>query len=59
MGNIKNILQHCQENEKDYIDYGVEEKNENRLINLGWIQALRFIEQNFDIEEKQVREDEN
>ena len=56
MGSLKNILINCQENEKEYIAYGVEEKNENRLINLGWIQALRFIEQNFYIEEKTIND---
>ena len=59
MGSIKNLLLHCQQNENDYKKYEEVmswEKNENRLINLGWIQALRFIEQNFDAEEKTINE---
>ena len=58
MGSIKNILLHCQQNEKDFKKHAETmswEKNENRLINLGWIQALRFVEQNFDSEEKTMK----
>ena len=57
MGSIKNLLLHCQQNENDYKKYEETmswEKNENRLINLGWIQALRYVENNFDIEEKTI-----
>ena len=59
MGSIKNLLLHCQQNENDYKKYEETmswEKNENRLINLGWIQALRFVENNFDSNEKTITE---
>ena len=57
MGSLKEILTLCQENEKDFKKYEEVmswEKNENRLINLGWIQALRFVENNLDSEEKTI-----
>jgi|TARA_R100000049_G_C1858211_1_gene22773 hypothetical protein len=60
MGSLKEILIQCQENEKDFKIHagGMSSgENENRLINLGWIQALRFIEQNFDAEEKTIKEE--
>ena len=57
MGSIKNLLLHCQQNDKEYKKHEEAmswEKYENRLINLGWIQALRFVENNFDSEEKTI-----
>ena len=64
MGNLKNILIHCQENEKKYkkiMDYDINDvdelmQDEARLINYGWIQALRFVQDNFDIEFNTITE---
>ena len=66
MGSLKNILIHCQENEEKYkkiMPYlheldDVDEltQDEARLINYGWIQALRFIQSNFAIEFNTITE---
>ena len=64
MGNLKNILIHCQENEEKYkkiMDYDINDvdelmQDEARLINYGWIQALRFVQSNFDIEFNTIKE---
>ena len=64
MGNLKNILIYCQENERKYKEImpyeldNVDEltQDESRLINYGWIQALRFIQNNFDIEFNTIAE---
>ena len=64
MGNLKNILIHCQENEEKYkkiMPYELDDvdeltQDEARLINYGWIQALRFIQSNFDIEFNTITE---
>jgi len=64
MGSLKNILIHCQENEKKYkkiMDYDINDvdelmQDEARLINYGWIQALRFVQDNFDIEFNTITE---
>ena len=64
MGNLKNILIHCQENEEKYkkiMDYDINDvdelmQDEARLINYGWIQALRFVQDNFDIEFNTITE---
>ena len=52
MGSVKNVLLHCLENDKDYVKYGVE--NKGKWINQGWIEALEFVERNFDTEEKTI-----
>ena len=64
MGNLKNILIQCQENEEKYkkiMDYDINDvdklmQDEARLINYGWIQALRYIQSNFDIEFNTITE---
>ena len=68
MGSLKNILIHCQEEEKKYkkmMSYDITEivndvdeltQDEARLINYGWIQALRFVQNNFDIEFNTIAE---
>tara|TARA_R100001530_G_scaffold132990_1_gene105896 strand:- start:685 stop:906 length:222 start_codon:yes stop_codon:yes gene_type:complete len=64
MGNLKNILIHCQENEEKYkkiMDYDINDvdelmQDEARLINYGWIQALRFVQSNFDVEFNTIAE---
>ena len=64
MGSLKNILIHCQEEEKKYkkmMSYELDDvdeltQDEARLINYGWIQALRFVQSNFDIEYNTITE---
>ena len=64
MGNLKNILIYCQENEEKYkkiMPYELDDvdkltQDEARLINYGWIQALRFIQDNFAIEFNTITE---
>ena len=65
MGSLKNILIHCQENEKKYkkmMPYEIDDTDELtddecRFINIGWIQALRFVQSNFDIEFNTIKEE--
>tara|TARA_R100001530_G_C4224873_1_gene130999 strand:+ start:308 stop:487 length:180 start_codon:yes stop_codon:yes gene_type:complete len=59
MGSIKNILLHCQENEKQFQEYGVMLDNPNRLINRGWIEALQFVEEHFDVDLTTIQEKGN
>ena len=64
MGSLKNILIHCQESEekfKEIMPYEIDDvdehtEDEKRFINYGWIQALRFIQSNFDIEFNTITE---
>jgi len=64
MGSLKNILIHCQENEKKFkeiMPYELDDVDgltvrDGRLINYGWIQALRFVQSNFDIEFNTITE---
>ena len=65
MGSLKNILIHCQENEKKFkeiMPYELDDVDgltarDGRLINYGWIQALRFVQSNFDIELNTIKEE--
>ena len=59
MGNLKNILQHCKENEKQYDSFGVNPNDPGRLINKGWIECAEFFERNFDLTEKTIKEGGN
>ena len=52
MGSIKNLLLHCQETMKKYDDNVNEDNLRCKHINQGWIEALIFVERNFDITEK-------
>ena len=54
MGSLKNILLHCEENEKEYEKYGVVSRD--RDINQGWIECCEFFFRNFDITEKTIKE---
>ena len=67
MGSLKNILIHCQENEKKFkeiMPYELDSDDANltvrdgRLLNYGWIQALKFIQRNFDVEFNTIEEEE-
>jgi len=54
LGNLKNVLLHCQENEKEYIELDVNPDDNGRLINRGWIEALQFVQEHFDIDLKTI-----
>ena len=54
MGNIKDILINCQENEKDFARYNVISRD--RDVNMGWIECCEFFLRNFDITEKTINE---
>ena len=56
MGSLKNILQHLEENEKEYDRMNINSKD--RDINQGWIECTKFFFSNFDIEEKTIKKGE-
>jgi len=56
MGSLKNILLHCQENEKVFAKYGVTSRDRDR--NQGWIECCEFFFRNFELTEKTI-ENEN
>ena len=55
MGNLKEILTLCQENEKDFNKYGVTSRD--RDINRGWMECCEFFLRNFDLTEKTITEE--
>ena len=55
MGSLKNILIHCQQNEKDFEKFGVVSRA--RDINQGWIECCKFFLNNFNLTEKEIRDD--
>ena len=55
MGNLKNILLHCRENEKDFDKYGVVSRD--RDVNKGWIECCEFFFRNFDMTEKTINKE--
>ena len=57
MGSLKNILIHCQEFEKEYEQMGIKSDNPKRLVNRGWIDALKFVQDNFDIEFNTIKKE--
>ena len=56
MGSIKNILIHCQETEKEYKSFGINPDDPGRLINRGWIEALEFVQEHFDIDFRTIQQ---
>ena len=56
MGSIKNILIHCQENEKVFAKHGIVSRDRDR--NLGWIECSKFFFDNFEITEKTITEEQ-
>ena len=56
MGSLKNILIHCQQNEKDFEKYGVVSRD--RDVNKGWIECCEFFLSNFKITEKTIKKGE-
>ena len=55
MGNLKNILTHCQDNEKAYEKHGIVSRDRDR--NLGWIECCEFFNGNFELTEKTITEE--
>ena len=55
MGSLKNILLQCKEHERKYTEYGVTSRD--RDVNKGWIECCEFFLSNFNLTEKEVRED--
>ena len=56
MNELKNLLPHCIEIEKQYESLGVNPNDPGRLVNKGWIEALEFVNSNFDAEYKTIKE---
>ena len=56
MGSLKNILLHCEENEKEYTSFGINPDDPGRLINRGWIEALQFVQEHFDIDLRTIKQ---
>ena len=54
MGNLKNILQHCKEHEREYAENG--EVSRERDRNQGWIECSEFFLRNFHLTEKTIIE---
>ena len=59
MGELKNILQLCNEHERQYKEFGINTNDPGRLINKGWIECAEFFLRNFDLTEKTIKEDGN
>ena len=57
MGSLKNILQQCQEHEKEYEKYGINPNDPGRLVNKGWIECSKFFLSNFYLTEKTITEE--
>ena len=56
MGSLKNILLHCKENEEEYMSFGINPDDPGRLINRGWIEALQFVQEHFDIDLRTIKQ---
>ena len=54
MGSLKEILIHCQENEKVFAEH--QEVSRDRDVNKGWIECCEFFLRNFDLTEKTIDE---
>ena len=55
MGGPKNILIHCEENEKVFAKHGVVSRDRDR--NKGWIECCEFFFRNFTLTEKTITEE--
>ena len=56
MGELKNIMQHCKEHERDYAENG--EVSRDRDRNQGWIECCEFFFRNFELKEKTIKKGE-
>ena len=52
MGSLKDILLHCQENEKEFAMHEVVSRDRDR--NKGWIECCEFFFRNFTLTEKTI-----
>jgi|TARA_Y100000034_G_C6540549_1_gene233170 hypothetical protein len=52
VGSLKNILTHCQDNEKEYEKHGIVSRDRDR--NKGWIECCEFFFRNFTLTEKTI-----
>ena len=52
MGSLKEILLHCQENEKEFAKY--EAVSRDRDVNKGWIECCECFLRNFYLTEKRL-----
>ena len=55
MGSLKNIVQHLEENQREYEKLGIE--NRDSYLNEGWLECARFFFRNFDVEEKTIQQE--
>ena len=55
MGNLKNILIHCQEAERVFARHNITSRDRDR--NLGWIECCKFFYNNFDVTEKTINKE--
>ena len=56
MGELKNIMQHCKEYEREYAKNG--EISRERDRNRGWIECCEFFFRNFELKEKTIKKGE-
>ena len=56
MGSLKEILVHCQENEKEYAKYEIVSRD--RDVNKGWIECCEFFLRNFHLTEKTINDNQ-
>ena len=56
MGSLKEILLHCQENEKEFAKY--EAVSRDRDVNKGWIECCEFFLRNFHLTEKIINDNQ-
>ena len=54
MGSLKEILIHCQENEKEFAKYEIISRDRDR--NKGWIEFCEFFLRNFNLTEKTIQQ---
>ena len=45
--------------EKEYIKYNINPDDRGRLINRGWIEALQFVQEHFDIDLRTIKQKGN
>ena len=55
MGSLKEILTHCQENEKEFAMH--QDVSRDRDRNQGWIECCEFFFRNFHLTEKTITEE--
>ena len=55
MGSLKEILIHCQENEKVFAEHEIVSRDRDR--NKGWIECCEFFLRNFNLTEKIIDND--